>query len=525
MYSTTNKSDVIGEAHPGLSSDTRFGVLVPNQSQNQGRGGNSYRGNDRQNGRSNQHYGERGGYTQHLNRRGRRDMHFGRGQGRGEGRGDGRGHVRGSARGGRHFEKGGNHHNTSSTQNGNHQRREDDYDEGRWWGQPAPREILDGYKEEADRSYSGYDEDGSQNSSYKSYHQDDDTYWGPNGEGFPHLTPTHGQQAPTYPGLEETYPLILPPNAVLMSYNGSINSYAHPVPIEGNQYGFPNFYQSMQRRIPFRDYTSSGVVCSAELEMESHVGGHSPYFIPGHDIGVDVSMGSDNGREATNPRPRVVLPLTTPGGQTYIGSSDGHEGQLRANVYPPTPFGPSASRSPMRTTTSEGSPVMRPRRHATDANMSFTPLTHARTTSGSGTDLRRLATGNSGFAIAEPRSSPGASVFSPRSASPRHANMDAITARSSPGLSFSNPSAVGGPMTRNASSHELKYAGYSIAGQSVPSLGLVSRTSTPLANSSRRWFESRQFVPDGSRLSSPGIASPGQNSRIWVESRSEDGQM
>lgn len=310
-----------------------------------------------------------------------------------------------------------------------------------------------------------------------------------------------------------------------MSYNGPINSYVHPVPIEGNRYGSSDLYQSMQRRVPLHDYTSSGVVYSPELEIESHVGGHSPYFVPGHDIGVDVSMRSDNGRDVTNPRPRVVLPPATPGSQTYISSSDGHEGQLRANLYPPTPFGPSVGRPPMRTTTSEGSPLMRPRRHATDPHMTFAPLTHARTTSGSGTDLRRLATGNSGFAIAEPRSSPSASVFSPRSASPRNANMDALTARSSPGLSFSNPSAVGGPMTRNASSHELKYAGYSNPGKSIPSLGLVSRTSTPLANSGRRWFESRQFVPDGSRSSSPGIASPCQNSRIRVESRSEDGQM
>lgn len=49
-------------------------------------------------------------------------------------------------------------------------------------------------------------------------------------------------------------------------------------------------------------------------------------------------------------------------------------------------------------------------------------------------------------------------MFHPKSGS------DSMTARSSTGLSFSSLGAIGGPMTRNASSHELKYAGYTIRG-------------------------------------------------------------
>ncbi|KAF7871511.1 hypothetical protein EAF04_003618 [Stromatinia cepivora] len=49
-------------------------------------------------------------------------------------------------------------------------------------------------------------------------------------------------------------------------------------------------------------------------------------------------------------RSRVVLRPTTPGWQTYINhSAAGHEGYLRANLRPPTPFAPSPGSSLMRT--------------------------------------------------------------------------------------------------------------------------------------------------------------------------------
>ncbi|KAF7898004.1 uncharacterized protein EAF01_008970 [Botrytis porri] len=523
MYSTTNKSDVIGEAHPGLSSDTRFGVLVPSQDRNAGRGGNSHRGgSDR--GRGNQHHGERGGYAQHLNRRGRRDQQFGRGQGqrRGDGSGDWRGTFRNVGRGGRHHDNG-NHHVSM-------QDREPMNDHGneQIWGNGRGESTF-GYQQEAgpmyplyneiDRTYPTSSEDNRAHPTYAIYNQAENHYMGQNGDGFAHASMTSGPQGPVYPGYEAHY-AVAPPNAFMMGPNRQASPYFVPVGNNGIPYAAPVFYPYTRNAADAYEYTNNPQILYSPEPIENNMGGHSQQFMSGQDIGIAVPMGPDHSR--ANPRPRVVLPPTTPGIQMHARHSAGSEEFLGANVQPPTPFGVTPGRSPMRTTTDEGSPLMRPRRHATEPTLSFTPLAHGRSTSGSGTDLRRLATGNSGFAIAEARSSTSAGAFSPES--PNNNNNPNSTARSSPGLSFSALGVVG-PMARTSSTNELKYVGYTIQGQSGLSSGSGSRTSTPIANPGRRWFEARQFVPSGSRLSSPGVASPGVTNRLWAESRSENGQI
>ncbi|KAI9650004.1 hypothetical protein NHQ30_000017 [Ciborinia camelliae] len=492
MYSTMNKSDILGEAHPGLSSDTRFGVLVPNQNQNQGRNTGTHHRFDRQS-RGNHHsHIERGSYSQHLNRRGRRDAQFGRGQGRDGGRGHGRGHVRDDERG----------NGRNDGRCGYYQHQEHDYGQQERWGY-ARQDSPVSYHAEDDRSYRGY-----------------------NGEHFGHVSMVHGQQAPVYPSYEEANPHIPPPDyrTGMMDFAPSLQ-YVQNIP-NNFQFGVPAFFPPpVPNEVPFYGYAKIGgnnepVHDEPASTMESHVGGRSAYFVPDNDVGIaPAAMGLGQGRKATGPWPRVVLPPTTPGGdQTYAASSAGYEGHIRANVHPPTPFG----RSPMRTTTDEGSPLMRPRRNVTDPANQFTPISHNRTNSGSGTDLRRLATGHSGFSIAEPRSSPSTGAFSPAGDSPGMRNTHSITARSSPGLSFSNLGPVGRSMPRTSSSHELSYVGYTISGQQP---GSVSRATTPPENTGRRWFESRQYVPDGSRMSSPGFTTPGHNRSFYANSRSEDGQM
>ncbi|KAI9646447.1 hypothetical protein NHQ30_004439 [Ciborinia camelliae] len=52
----------------------------------------------------------------------------------------------------------------------------------------------------------------------------------------------------------------------------------------------------------------------------------------------------------------------------------------------------------------------------------------------------------------------------------------------------------------------------------------VGESDVPIGTG-RRWFESRQYVPDGSRMSSPGFTTPGHNGGFYANSRSEDGQM
>ncbi|KAM0172588.1 hypothetical protein ACHAPF_007324 [Botrytis cinerea] len=521
MYSTSNKSDVIGEAHPGLSSDTRFGVLVPSQDRTVGRGGGSHRGgSDR--GRGNQHHGERGGYAQHLNRRGRRDQQFGRGQGQGRGdvRGDWRGTFRNVGRGGRH------HDNTNHQVSVQGREPMNDHGNEQVWGN-GRGESTSSYHQEAgqmyanynetDRTYPTFSEDNSAYPAYATYNRVENNYIGHNGEMFAHNYMTSGQQGPVYLGYEENYPLA-PSNASMMGINGQASPYFVPVDTDGNPYSSPVFYPYSRNAANGYGYANNHPILHSPESIENYEGVRSQYFVPGQDIGVAVPMGPEHSR--ANPHPRVVLPPTTPGTQMLAKNSAASEGFLGANVQPPTLFRPTPGRSPMRTTTDEGSPLMRPRRHATDPTVSFTPLSHGRSTSGSGTDLRRLATGNSGFAIAEARSSPSAGTFSPES--PHNTNANS-TARSSPGLSFSNLN-ITGPMARTSSSHELKYIGYTIQGQTGQPSGSTSRTSTPIANPGRRWFEARQFVPSGSRVSSPGTASPGPNNRFWAESRSENGQ-
>ncbi|THV53431.1 hypothetical protein BGAL_0051g00280 [Botrytis galanthina] len=523
MYSTSNKSDVIGEAHPGLSSDTRFGVLVPSQDRNVGRGGNSHRGgSDR--GRGNQHHGERGGYAQHLNRRGRRDQQFGRGQGqgRGDGRGDWRGTFRNVGRGGRHHDND-NHQASlqereSMNDHGNEQVWGNDRGESTSGYHQVADQMFENYNE-TDRTYPTFSEDNHAYPTYAVYNQAGNNYMGHNGEEFAHASMTSGPQGPVYPGYEEHYPVAPPPNAFMMGTNGQANPYFVPVGINGIPYAAPVFYPYSRNAADAYDYANNHQILYSPEPIENNMSGRSQQFMPGQEVGVAVHMVPEHSR--ANPRPRVVLPPTTPAIQMNARHSAGSEGFLGPNVQPPTPFGPTPGRSPMRTTTDEGSPLMRPRRHATDPTLSFTPLTHGRSTSGSGTDLRRLATGNSGFAIAEARSSPSAGTFSPES--PHNNNLNS-TARSSPGLSFSTLGAVG-PMVRTSSSHELKYVGYTIQGRSGPSSGSVSRTSTPIVNPGRRWFEARQFVPNGSRLPSPGMASSRPGNRVWTESRSESGQL
>lgn len=567
MYSTSNKSDIIGEAHPGLSSDTRFGVLIPNQNRPQGRGGGAYQRHDRpdrQNGRGN-YQNDRGGYAQHLNRRGRRDMQFGRGQGRtGNGRGD-------SRVGGHHFE-GHNHYNGRrevQIEYFNHQ-------------EPAHEIIhhLDELSLDQHRE-GGYEMEQKRNDLALAKHRDnlamsqhranlarrydamsDDGVrtWGERYAQAPifnaqHAPTTGGvfysaehirrygeppiQEPPLYDGFNEENPYIPPPhlwdftpgttawNERFQALPGHMDpSGLHTYMAPGNadnvpQYSWP-YMQAPARENNAGDPPPYFVPSLPAHDMASRVEGNSQYSAPCHDIGVADPMEPDHVRMVTSPGPRVVVPQITPGERTLDHERNFGENQgfLWANVQPPTPLRPSPGRSPMRTTTDEGSPIVRPRRIATDPSNQHTPIGHGRGNSGS--DLRRWATAHSGFAIAQPRSSPSAGAFSPGPGSPAHGHLTSTTARSSPGISFSNSGPFGRSMERTASSHELNYVGFSINGETP---GQMSRTPTPPINSGRRWFETRQYVPDGSRMSSPGQGNPNSHNGIFSEHRSEDGQM
>ncbi|ESZ94531.1 hypothetical protein SBOR_5074 [Sclerotinia borealis F-4128] len=535
MYSTANKSDVLGEAHPGLSSDTRFGVLVPNQQQGPGRGTSAYQRFDRPNNRGNNH-GERGGYAQHLNRRGRRDAQFGRGQGRGDGRGHGHD---GETRGGHHHESGGHHRNFDGGHSG-HQNRDHEFEsyrhrEHQFQHHEHREHEFEPYRhrEHESRPDQRWDDHAHHDTATRNHEGGNRVYDGYNGGGYPHVSMSHGQQAPIFPGYEEANPLIPPPEyrAGVMDYLPPLH-YLQAAPANVGPFGLPSVYPpAIPNEVPVYGYTRIGghnepTHHSPVANVESHVGLRSPYFQPDYDVGIAVPMGPDQGRMATGPRPQVVLPPTTPGSQPFVGNPDDYAGFLVANVHLSRSFRPSPGRSPMRTTTDEGSPIMRPRRHATGPAIQYAQAYHARGGSGSGTDLRRMATAQSGFMIAEPRSSPSAGVFSPAQGSPRYGNMHSMTARSSPGVSFSNMNPVLSSMGRTASSDELSYAGFSISGQQA---GAVSGPPTPPANPGRRWFETRQYVADGSRMSSPGFASSAYNGAyngaFYANARSEDGRM
>lgn len=523
MYSTTNKSDVVGEAHPGLSSDTRFGVLVPNQGQSTGNGANSFRGQDRPFGRGNIFHGQRGGYLQHLNRRGRRDAQFGRGQGRGHEHGHGGDRGNGYRRGNHH--NNGNHH-----QNEHHRRREsNEYDQDRGH---APRFSGPNFYDEARPAFNGYNET---DRSYLTYNEGDRIYhdYEEADRGYTSYNPVgnayNGEEYPHASSGEETNHFVSSPIAGRMEFRGPSTPYYQPASEYINHYGTPTYFQpTIPNGVPYHAFASIGsdetAYHSPVPTIDSHVGGRPPYFVPGDDVGVAVPMGPEHGCAATYPRPRVVLPPVTPDGQmTYVNHSARPESFLRTSVHPPTPLGPTPGRSPMRTTTDEGSPVPRFRRHVTDPITSLSPLSHTRTTSSSGTDLRRLVAGNAGFTIAEPRSSPSTGVISPAPGSPRPAQLDSMTARSSPGLSNSSLGAVGGEMTRNASTNELRYAGYTIRGESVAS---ASRPPTPATNSGIHFPEASPGAPMMfSGRHGGGQGYPVLDPTLYTQVRPNNGQM
>ncbi|RAL60855.1 hypothetical protein DID88_010180 [Monilinia fructigena] len=426
MYSTSNKSDIIGETHPGLSSDTRFGVLIPNQNQPQGRGGGTYQRHDRpdrQHGRGN-YQGDRGGYAQHLNRRGRRDMQYGRGQGRiGNGRG-------GSRAGGHHFE-GHNHYN-------GHLRHLDElsldqHRESRY-GMEQNRDNFELAKHRDNLAMSQHRANLARR--YDAMSDDGVRTWG---ERYAEAPIFNAQHAPATGG-------------VFYSAE-NIRRYGEP------PFQEPPVYDGFNEDNPYIPPP------------------HLWDFTPGHDVGVADPVGPDNGRMITGPCPRVVLPPKTSGERTLETDFGESQGFLRANIHPPTPLRPSPGRSPMRTTTDEGSPLVRPRRLATDL---------------------------------------------PNQCSPGHGHMTSTTARSSPGITFSNSGPFGRSMARPAPSHELNYVGFSINGETP---GQMSRTPTPPVDSGRRWFETRQYVPDGSRMSSPGQSRPVHYNGVFTDHRSEDGQI
>ncbi|KAB8291838.1 hypothetical protein EYC80_006620 [Monilinia laxa] len=568
MYSTSNKSDIIGEAHPGLSSDTRFGVLVPNQNQPQGRGGSTYQRHDRpdrQHGRGN-YQGDRGGYAQHLNRRGRRDMQFGRGQGRiGNGRGD-------SRAGGHHFEGHNQYNGHREGQNGYFNPQEpahgivhhldelslDQHREG-GYGIEQNRDdfalarhrdnlAMSQHRANLARRYDAISDDGVRT-------------WGERYAEAPifnaqHAPATGGvfysaenirrygeppfQEPPVYDGFNEENPYIPPPHLWdftpgttawqerLQVLPGDLNPsglHTYMAPGIANnvpQYSWP-YMHGPARENNAGDPPPYFVPGPLEHMMVNHVDGHhSQCPLSGHDAGVMDAIGPDHGRMITGPRPRVVLPPGTPGERTLETDFGEGQGFLHGNLQSQTPLGPSPGRSPARTTTDEGSPLVRPRRIATDPSNQRTPIGHGHGRGNSGSDLRRWATAHSGFAIAQPRSSPSTGAFSPGPGSPGHGHITSTTARSSPGITFANSGPFGRSIARTASSHELNYVDFSINGETP---GQVSRTPTPPINSGRRCFETRQYVPDGSRMSSPGQGSPVYHNGVFTEHRSEDGQM
>ncbi|QSZ37815.1 hypothetical protein DSL72_008915 [Monilinia vaccinii-corymbosi] len=562
MYSTSNKSDVIGETHPGLSSDTRFGVLVPGQQQALGRGGGAHQRqdrHDRQNGRG----GERVAYAQHLNRRGRRDVQFGRGQGR-------NGNGRGDSRVGRQFE-GSNHYNYSGdVQNDYHQQQQETrHEASQHRNDLAPqhqesRNELEQHQDDAAAARRQRDNLAmSQHRDnlarrYDAISDDGVRTWGERyanaaifnaprapapAAGGVFYSAEHNriygepqfQEPPIFDGFDEQNPYIPPPHLwdftpgtqawqdhFQMPPSVMAPSGLHTYPSQETGNNIPSFpwpyMQAPAMQSSLGDHPPYFIPGPPGFTMD----GNSPYFDPGHDVGVAVPMGPNHACMVTSPRPQVVLPLATPGNHTHLSDAGESQGLLRANLHPPTPLGPSPGRSPMRTTTDEGSPLVRPRRTAPDPAKQHAPLTHSRADSGSGTDLRRLAAGHSGFAIAEAWSSPSAGAFSPGPGSPGPGCAASTTARSSPGVSNTSLGALDVPIARTTSLHELNYFGYSIPGETPAEM---SRTRTPPATSGRRWFETRQYVPDGSRMSSPGLANPQRDDTFHVEHRSDDGQM
>lgn len=531
MYSTSNKSDIPGEAHPGLSSDTRFGVLIPNQKPNSGRGGHANQRNDRYSDRGNYQH-DRGAYAQHLNRRGRRDMQFGRGQGRTDERGQGRFDERIQARGSRgygHREMRGDHHydggeyhrnDVRETRNRYHPAREYGNSQDQHWPGYVAEPVYNKspYPQEALPVYRPFEDNGAGASApsegmlnYGQAFQPTPDFMAHAGASMPSIM-SHGISHPTmfWPQAMAygAYPL-----APMLNYDTNAQ--------------FPMDTLQSATESDLLDDTPRFVLAppppALRTQRNNHSrGNHSPLIIGNLDDEVVVSMGSGQSREIRNTRPQLVVSHSTPANVHDVGNfSQGTEGLLRATAHPPTALGKTPGRSPMRTTTDEGSPLMRLRRAVTDSASQHTPLTQAAPNPSSRSNLHGLAT-HTGFAIVEPRSSPSAGTFSPRPGSPANGNVNSTTARSSPGMPFSSMGPTSSrQLARNSSSHELTYVGYTICGQTD---GAISREPTPPANVARRWFQSRQYVPE-SRVSSPGAASSAYNGEFHTDHRSEDGRI